>query len=96
VADRLVDREHIARIKRMGCRLCKRLGWPLNDVSDAHHIRVGVGAAERQHDLLAIPLCKEHHQGKTGIHGSDRGLWRLLKVDELDLLADTIAELVDG
>ncbi|MBI5270658.1 MAG: hypothetical protein HY856_13385 [Burkholderiales bacterium] len=89
----MTDQEFVARVKRMGCRLCKRLGHRAEGPSDAHHIRVGVGGAERQHDYLAIPLCKEHHQGKTGIHGSDRGLWRLLKVDELDLLADTIKEL---
>jgi hypothetical protein len=89
----MTDRKHIERIKHMRCRVCIRLGQPADEASDAHHIREGVGGAERQHDYLAIPLCKEHHQGNSGIHSGNPWPFRLLKVDDLDLLADTIKEL---
>lgn len=49
--------------------------------------------AQRAHDWLTVPLCWECHQGKNGIHG-DRSLWRIYKLDELDVLAATIAALV--
>ena len=48
--------------------------------------------AQRAQNFLTIPLCPEHHTGKHGIHG-DRTIMRILKVDELDLLNQTIEDL---
>lgn len=48
--------------------------------------------AQRASDFLTVPLCPEHHRGPAGIHG-DRGAFKNARVDELDLLADTIQEL---
>ncbi len=45
--------------------------------------------SQRASDYLAIPLCPDCHQGKSGIHG-DRTLLRIYKTTELDLLAKTI------
>lgn len=81
------DRNHIARIKAMDCALCGASG-----PSDAHHIREGQGMGQRASDYLAVPLCKDCHQGPNGLHG-DRALWRVYKRDELDVLADTIRRL---
>lgn len=81
------DRVHIARIKAMDCALCGASG-----PSDAHHIREGQGMGQRASDYLAVPLCKDCHQGPQGLHG-DRTLWRVYRRDELDVLADTIRRL---
>ena len=49
-------------------------------------------AGQKAPDFLTIPLCYEHHQGKTGIHG-DRSAWKLKSVNEMDGLADTYAKV---
>jgi hypothetical protein len=81
------NRNHLARVKAMDCGLCGASG-----PSDAHHIREGQGMGQKASDYLAIPLCKDCHQGPQGIHG-DRTMWRVFKRDELDVLADTIRRL---
>lgn len=47
---------------------------------------------QRASDFLTVALCPDCHQGPLGVHG-DRALLRIHKVDELDLLARTIAAL---
>lgn len=47
---------------------------------------------QRQDDFLTIPLCPSCHTGTQGIHG-DKTMMRIMKADELDLLADTIRKL---
>ena len=78
---------HIALVKALPCACCEAPG-----PSDAHHIREGQGGAQRAPDFLAIPLCKECHQGSRGLHG-DRTRLALRKLDELDMLADTVRRL---
>jgi hypothetical protein len=58
----------------------------------AHHIRHGQGMGQRADDELAVPLCYEHHQGSTGIHG-DRSAWKMARMEELDALVITIRNL---
>lgn len=78
---------HKARVASLPCAVCGAPG-----PSNVHHIREGQGMSQRADHFLTIPLCYEHHQGKTGIHG-DRSAWRLRKMSELDALADTIRML---
>lgn len=85
------ERQHMDRVARMGCMLCRVLGH--SDVpANLHHIREGQGMSQRSSHYLVIPLCKECHQGKLGIHG-DKTLMRIAKVEELDLLAMVIEQL---
>lgn len=81
------ERRHLDRIKSMPCGVCGAEG-----PSDAHHIREGQGMGQRAAHWLAIPLCKDCHQGPGGLHG-DRALWRVYRVGELDVLAATIERL---
>ena len=78
----LKERNHLARIKEMGCGVCGAAG-----PSDAHHIV--------QHEqYLCIPLCKDCHMGSfNGIHGEKR-IWNVYKVDEMSVLNETIRSLV--
>jgi hypothetical protein len=78
----LKERNHLARIKEMGCGVCGAAG-----PSDAHHIV--------QHEqYLCIPLCKDCHQGSfNGIHGEKR-IWNVYKVNEMSVLNETIRSLV--
>lgn len=90
------SKRHMGRVAGLGCILCRRLGLG-ETPAQVHHIREGQGAAQRADDFLAIPLCWEHHQGGTGLHGLGvKRFERMYKVTELDLLADTLRLLEGG
>lgn len=75
------DLAHMARVKSLSCGVCQKSG-----PSDAHHIRQGL-------HYLTIPLCKDCHQGGfNGIHGQSR-IWQVNKLDEMNVLNDTIRKL---
>ena len=78
---------YMARVRELPCFVCGK-----SAPSSAHHIRAGMGKSQKASDFLTIPLCREHHQGKSGIHG-DRSAWYLRKLDEWDGVADTIRRL---
>lgn len=80
-------REHIERIRSMSCGVCGA-----SPPSIAHHIREGQGMSQRASDWLVIPTCWACHQGPDGWHGT-RALWRIRKLGELDVLANTIRRL---
>jgi hypothetical protein len=82
---------HMGRVAALGCILGRvlRERHPLPEI---HHIREGQGMSERASHYLVIGLCPDCHRGPRGLHG-DRSLFRIAKVDELDLLALTIAAL---
>lgn len=77
------ERAHLARIKSMPCGVCGAAA-----PSDAHHIEQG-------NHYLCIPLCKPCHQGHNGWHGT-KAFWRIRKLDEMDVLNDTIDKLMNG
>lgn len=89
-------KRYIAAVKRLPCEICiRRHGmdsdpWPEPNASDAHHPRTGAGAARRSSDFEVIALCKEHHQGRTGIHGLGRKAFEIeYGVTELELSEST-------
>jgi len=55
---RLRSKKHMARVRAMGCCICK------NPVADAHHLRT-IGhlraASMKNGDDYTIPLCRKHH-----------------------------------
>lgn len=79
-------------VAALGCMLGKALGQD-HGPANIHHLREGQGMGQRANDFLVIPLCRECHQGKMGIHG-DKTLLRIVKLDELDLLAMTIEAMM--
>ena len=81
------NRNHMGRIAELPCSLCGSPG-----PSQVHHLREGMGMAQRNSDWITIPLCHDCHQGQDGIHGT-RNLWNIYKKSELDCLADTIRRL---
>lgn len=87
------SKRHLGRVAGIGCILCRHLGTP-GTPAQVHHLREGVGAAQRQSDFLTVPLCLPHHTGPEGLHGLGvRGFYTRYKLDELDLLAMTIQAL---
>jgi hypothetical protein len=58
--------------------------------AELHHPRAGTGAGRRASHYDVIPLCPEHHRGKTGLHGlGTKGFPTHYGYDEADLLNDT-------
>lgn len=81
------EREHMSAQANAGCILCRHLGYG-STPAEIHHLRHGMGAGQRNSNLMTIPLCPEHHRGSTGYHGLGRRAFeRMYGVTELDLLA---------
>jgi hypothetical protein len=60
--------KHKSALASIGCMVCYRLhGWHEPGPVELHHQREG-GWGKGKYKTL-IPLCIEHHRGKTGIHG---------------------------
>ena len=83
--------EYMGLVKSARCVICwNKLGVKTSPC-DAHHI----GTGEEHDDFLTVALCKEHHQGATGIHGKHRKAFHTLwKTSDLVLLKWTIREVV--
>ena len=78
-----------ARVTAVGCIVCVHFEMGQTP-ANLHHVRRGQGKGQRASDWLVIPLCREHHQGKTGVHGSE--FYTRWKADEMDLLAWTLEQ----
>lgn len=87
------EKRHLARVASLGCVLCRQLCIAQTTFTQVHHIREGQGTSQRASHWLTVPLCEFCHTGPTGVHG-DRTLLRIAKLEELDLLALTIEELI--
>lgn len=76
------EREHVRRIKDMPCGVCGAHG-----PSEAHELKQGQW-------FTSIPLCADCHRGSfNGIHGQAR-IWSVMKLDEQEVLNETIRQLV--
>ena len=77
-------REYMGKVAQLPCAICGVYGVHV------HHIRTGIGMGRRASDFDTLPLCPEHHQGMTGIHGMGRKAWeRHHGITELQLLKQT-------
>lgn len=80
-----VKRYH-ARLRLVGCVVCRALGDPPRQVKELHH----AGDPTERNDWSVIPLCHEHHQGPEGIHGMRRrGFFKTTQLSDVTLLALT-------
>lgn len=78
--------DYVERLHELPCVLCwKKLGRIVYGV-ETHH----AGDADERDDWAQLPLCPEHHQGATGIHGLHRrGFHRFWKTNAIQLIAWT-------
>lgn len=85
---------YMGRVAALPCVLCRHLGVAQYGRTFVHHIKDGTGIGERQAHWLTVALCHEHHQGAGGVHGlGTKGFYTRYRMDELDLLALTVAAL---
>lgn len=82
------EKRHMSRVAALGCGLCRVIGYG-ETPAEIHHVREGQGMAQRAENWLVIPLCPNHHRGTHGIHG-DREAFKRARVDEMDILAETV------
>lgn len=74
-----------ARLRQLPCVVCDHMGMG-GRCEELHH----AGHDTDRSDWNQIPLCREHHQGASGIHGlRRRGFEARYKLTEMDLLART-------
>ena len=83
-------KHHMDKVAQLPCVICLyKLGIETRPVH-VHHDTVPAD------DFAVAPLCPEHHQGQTGVHGLHRrafkALWRLTDTDLLALTNRAIAE----
>ncbi len=84
---------HKHRVAALGCVICRELGYG-DTPAQIHHIREGQGIGQRASHFLIVPLCREHHQGASGVHGLGRRAFEArYRKTELDLLGETIEAL---
>ena len=82
------ERKHMSRVAELGCAVCRRMGYE-GTPAELHHPRAGVGMAQRASHMNVLPLCVEHHRGKTGVHGlGTKGFPKHWGFTEADLLED--------
>jgi hypothetical protein len=90
------DSKHIARVKALGCVVCRNNGYDTDGAqADAHHI--GNGAmGKKASDYEVIPLCKTHHQysahGEIAVHDG-RKSFEARYGTERELLEQTMGDL---
>ena len=81
---------HKGKLAQLGCMACKRLhGEHDPGPVELHHLRTG-GWGKGDYKTL-IPLCREHHQGNTGVHGmGTKGFDKHYGFTQQDLLSDAL------
>ena len=62
------ERKYLGRVAELGCAVCRRMGYE-GTPSEIHHKKGGMGIGQRSKHDQVLPLCVEHHRGKTGVHG---------------------------
>jgi hypothetical protein len=81
------EKELYGKIARLGCSLCRHLGYG-ETPAEIHHIRKN---ATKRNLSPVIPLCREHHRGDTGVHalGKKGKFEARYGIDEQTLLDQT-------
>lgn len=84
------EKRHLNRVASLGCMVCRRIHGPHDPGPvEIHHKRAGTGAGRRSSNFDVMPLCPEHHRGKTGLHGlGTKGFPKHWGFNEDDLLQD--------
>ena len=86
----IAEKKHMSKVAELGCVVCRRLHGPHDPGPvELHHPRGGAGMAQRASHMDVLPLCVEHHRGKTGVHGlGTKGFPKHWGFTEADLLED--------
>ena len=89
------EKKYLSKVADIGCIICYRLGY-IGTPAEIHHVRgMGLGMGVRSSHYDTLPLCPEHHRGKSGYHGMGRKAFeRQYDVTETQLLVQ-VKELLN-
>jgi hypothetical protein len=65
------EKRHMQKVAEMGCIVCSHSHGHNDTPAQVHHVRARHGWGRTSH-YMTIPLCLEHHTGKTGVHSRGR------------------------
>lgn len=94
---RLVDLDHLARVRSLPCLVCLRLGLAQVTPTQAHHLRQNM-MGRRPGDDHAVNVCCLHHLDTytTGLHRiGERKFWAALGIDPVGIAAALYAETLE-
>lgn len=75
--------QYEARLRALPCVVGVHIGQPCR-CEELHH----VGPADERDDTNQVPICHEHHEGATGVHGLHRREFhRRYRLSDLQMLA---------
>lgn len=55
--------DYLLAVRKLRCCICEAFGEPQLSETQAHHVFHGRFSGRKTPDTMAIPLCKDHHQG---------------------------------
>ena len=90
--------DYLAAVRELPCAICANWGFPQQSTTAAHHVICGRYGQRKTPDIMAIPLCWNHHQGPDGIH-TRREWWVEQFGPDTDFIAatqDALAHLLEG
>ena len=83
------EKRHMGRVAALCCVLCRHLKLADDSPAIVHHLRTGQGRMRAKH-TDTMPLCPEHHVGKTGVHSMGREEFADMHgISEIELLEQT-------
>lgn len=81
---------YLDRVRGLPCVICLHRMGQKTYGCHAHHPE---SIRDEISDWSCIALCREHHQGPTGVHGMSRRSFEMLwKLSPIDMIALTIRE----
>ncbi|KFN19255.1 Ref family recombination enhancement nuclease [Aeromonas bestiarum] len=89
------DSIYLRDVSLLGCIICRNLGWGPS-LAEIHHVRSGVGMAQRAAHTRVLPLCPRHHRAcyPTGFHAAPKS-WQAEHGSEETLLAQVATEVAE-
>lgn len=85
------EKQHMDKVARLGCMVCKRLYGISGGPVELHHPRRGTGMGMKASNFDVIGLCPEHHRGNSGVHGlGTKGFEKRYGFTEEELLNDAL------
>ena len=89
----LKEKKHMNAVAELGCAVCRRMGYA-GTPAELHHPRRLAGGWGRSSHMSVIPLCPEHHRGKTGVHGlGTKAFDRMSGTTQQELLTWTLERI---
>lgn len=89
------DKQWLDDVSSLGCVACRNAGLGPSP-AEIHHVRSGVGMAQRSAHTRVLPLCPRHHRAcyPTGFHAVPKS-WQAEHGSEETLLAQVAREITE-